>query len=66
VLQAGPLFYGFSDVHVQRAIAAMYTAEEMAEFLAKNNATMDTTAMVREAAGSGHGTLRAPEIFLRV
>jgi hypothetical protein len=27
---AGPLFFGFSDVHVQRAIAAQYTPAELA------------------------------------
>jgi len=27
---AGPLFFGFSDVHVQRALAAMYTPAELA------------------------------------
>ena len=29
VCPAGPLYYGFSDLHVQRALAAMYTPAEL-------------------------------------
>lgn len=30
---SGPLYFGFSDVHMQRALAAMYTPEELAHAL---------------------------------
>ena len=49
---SGPLFFGFSDVHVQRAIATMYTQEEMGEFLNKNNATIVSSTRVSVAAAS--------------